>query len=611
MEERKRSFLGRTWGAIDGTRRFVLNVLFLAIVVAVVVVLVRNDTPDVPSEGALVLRPDGPIVEQLAGDPVERLQRRLMGEDTSQTLLKDLVDAVEAATDDDRIRVLVLDLSRMGSARVTSLEILGEAIDRFRETGKTVVAAADVYDQYGYALAAHADEIWVHPMGAVVIQGFGRYRMYYKDLLDRIDVDWHVFRVGEYKSAVEPYLRSDMSDEAREANLAWLGDLWDGWLDHVSAARGIARDDLLAYAQGMVDRLEAAGGDAAVAALDAGLVDHVAPRDAIRDRLVELVGEDEDGESYARIGHDDYLETLDDRFGAEADGDVVAVVVAVGTILDGVQPAGAIGGDSTAALIRRARQDEDVKAIVLRVDSGGGSAFASEVIRRELELAREQGKVVVSSMGGVAASGGYWITMASDEVWAHPDTITGSIGIFAMFPTVDRALAKHLGLRVDGVGTTRFSGVRPDRPLDPEIGRAVQILIDQGYREFIGKAAAARGMTPEELDAVARGRVWSGRDAHEVGLIDRLGGFDEAVASAAERAGIADDHELRWIVEERGWRERLTENLLGAAIRVRGAGVARPPALTRALNELARRVEPLAELNDPNGVYAWFPYEGP
>lgn len=613
MREKRRSVLARTWGAVDATRRFVLNVLFLAVVVAVVVLLLRDGGPEVPKKAALVLAPNGAIVEQLDGDRVGRARRELMGESTDETLLKDLLDAVEAAADDQRIEVLVLDLSRMGGARMTSLEALGDAIDAFKTGGKRVVAAADQYDQYSYALAAHADEVWVHPMGMVLIEGFGRYRMYYKDLLDRLEVDWHVFRVGEYKSAVEPYLLNGPSPEAREADLEWMGDLWSGYLDHVSAARGISREDLEAYVEGMVERLEAAAGDAARAAVDAGLVDHAEPRDAIRARLVELVGENEDGDSFSQIGHEAYLETVDDRFGAEADGNVIAVVVAEGTILDGSHPPGTIGGDSTAKLIRKAREDEKVKAIVLRVDSGGGSAFASEVIRRELELARADGKKVVSSMGGVAASGGYWITMASDEVWAEPTTITGSIGIFGMFPTYDKPLAKHLGIRVDGVGTTRFAGaMRPDRPLDPELGRAIQILIDQGYREFIGRAAAARGTTPEEIDRVARGRVWSGQDAFDVGLVDALGGFEDAVAAAARLAELGDDYELRWVTEEADWKQELLADLLETAVRMRGIDdpAPRSPAAEN-VRALIRQLETVTELNDPNGVYAWFPYEGP
>ncbi len=614
MRDKKRGFIASLWGAVDATRRFLLNIVFLAVVIAIVVLLVRDTGPKVPSKAALVLEPNGAIVEQLNGDRLGRARDELMGESIAETLLKDLTDAIDAAADDKRIQVLLLDLSRMGGARMTSLTDLGKAIDAFKATGKKVVATADYYDQYSYALAAHADEIWIHPMGMVVLEGFGRYRMYYKDLLDRLEVDWHVFRVGEYKSAVEPYLRNGMSDEAREANLEWLSDLWNTYLDEVSAARGMTREALEGYATGVVDRLEAAGGDAAKAAVEAGLVDHAEPRDAVRARMVELVGEDDDKESYAHIDHEDYLKTLDDRFGAEADDNVIAVVVAKGTILDGSQPPGTIGGDSTAALIRQAREDEDVKAIVLRVDSGGGSAFASEIIRRELELAREQGKKVVSSMGGVAASGGYWITMASDEVWAQPTTITGSIGIFGMFPTYDKPLAKHLGIRVDGVGTTRFAGaVRPDRPLDPEVARAIQMMIDQGYREFIGKAAASRGTTPEEIDKVARGRVWSGEDAIGVGLVDAMGDLDDAIAAAARLAELGEDYEVRWVSKKLDWKQQLLADMLETAVRLHAEDdpVAPPAPATAMVRALLAQLETVTELNDPHGVYAWFPYEGP
>ena len=607
-----KSPLSKVGRGLDLTRRIVVNSLFVALLVAAVVLLLRRGGPEVPKTAALVLRPTGAIVEQLSGDRMERLRGRLLGNATDETLLKDLLDAIEAGAADERLQVLLLDLSRMGAARMTSLAELAEAIDAFSATGKRVIASADSYDQYSYALAAHADEIWLHEMGMVMLEGFGRYRMYYRDLLDRLEVDWHVFRVGEYKSAVEPYLRDDMSPEDREAALEWLGDLWRHYLDDVSAARGIEREALESYAVGIVERLEADGGDTARAALEAGLVDHAAPRDALRDHLVELVGTEKKGTSFTRIGHGAYLETLKDRFGREAAGDLVAVVVARGTILDGTQPPGKIGGDSTAALIRQAREDEKVKAIVLRVDSGGGSAFASEVIRRELELARADGIPVVSSMAGVAASGGYWITMASDEVWAYPTTITGSIGIFGMFPNYHKPLARHLGIRVDGVGTTRFAGaIRPDRPLDPEVGRAIQLVIDQGYREFIGKAATARGTTPEAIDEVARGRVWSGEDAFAVGLVDGLGDLGDAIAAAARLAELGDDYRVRWIEKKRDWKQELLANLLETTAELRAEEAAdRPSPTEAALRAALHQLETVTELNDPRGVYAWFPCDG-
>ena len=612
---RRHGFVSTLYHGLDATRRLVFNLLFLAVVIGIVVLLLRSGKPDVPKKAALVLAPRGTIVEQLdVKSPTDAL-RGAAGSNEPQTLLKDLLDAVHAARDNDRIQVLYLDLRQMGGAGMSKLQSLGAAIDGFKATGKRVVAAADAYDQYSFYLASHADEVWLNTQGMVLIEGFGRYKTYYKDLIDRLEIDWNVFRVGEFKSAVEPYLRNGISPEAKEADLAYLSDLWNAWLDDVSAARGIARVDLAGYVDAYPDRLAATGGDGAKAALEAKLVDHVAPRDAVRDRLMELVGEDTDTHTFHQIAFTDYLKTLDDRFGETAKGNLVAVVVAKGTILDGSQPPGKIGGDSTAALIRTARNDDKVKAVVLRVDSGGGSASASEVIRRELELTRAAGKPVVSSMGSVAASGGYWITMASDEVFAAPTTITGSIGIFGMFPTFQKPLAKYLGIHVDGVGTTPFSGaLRPDRALEPQVARSIQLFIDQGYREFITKAAEARHTTPEAIDKIARGRVWSGQDALEIGLIDSLGGLDDAIAAAARLADLGDDYHVRYIQKERDWKQQLVADLLDAAVRLEG-GDGLPPGgqtpLAHAVRSVKHELETLAQLNDPHGIYAWFPEETP
>ena len=600
--------LASFWRGVDVTRRVVLNVLFLAIVVALLVVLFSDDTPEVPETAALVVAPSGVLVEQKTGQSVSRMIDEARGAAAPETLLKDVTDAIVAAKDDDRVQVLVLSLSSFGGGRMTKLQDLRDAILDFKETGKKVVAVADAYDQNAYFLAAYADEVLLNEMGMVIIEGFSRFRMYHKEGLDRLGVDINVFKVGTFKSAVEPYLRDDMSDPAKEANLEWLGDLWRVWVADVAAARGLTVEQLEEYISDFPRFIEAAGGDTAQAAVDAGLVDSALTRNAVRERLIELVGEDEKTHSYNAIGFESYLETLDeDRFGRKAKGDKVAVIIARGTILDGSHPPGTIGGDSTAKLIRQARNDDDVKAIVLRVDSGGGSAFASEVIRRELEVARDAGKPVVSSMGSVAASGGYWITMSSDQVWAYPTTITGSIGIFGLFPTYQRPLAEYLGTHVDGVGTTPLAGaLRLDRALAPELGEVIQKIINKGYRDFIGKAAAARGTTPEEIDKVAQGRVWSGEDAFELGLIDNLGGLDDAIAAAAELAELGDDFSVVYIEKEQEFKDQLVEQLLARALRLADPEMiaGSTPQAARLLRKAEKEAAGLLMLNDPNGVYA-------
>ncbi len=594
-----------TWRGIDTARRVFVNLLFLAVVVAMLVVVAADDEPEIADTTALVVAPKGQLVEQLSGQSLERMIDEARGAVPPETLLKDVVDAIAAGKEDDRVQALVLDLSGFSGGRLTKLQDVRDAIVDFKSSGKKVVATSDSYDQNGYYLAASADEILINPMGLVVLEGFGRYRMYYKDGIDRLGVDVHVFRVGEYKSAVEPYLRNDMSPEAKEADLEWLGDLWRIYLQDVAEARGMAIAQLEEYANEFPRLIAEANGDTAKAALDFGLVDRALSRVELREYLAELVGENEDTHSFNQIAFTDYLETLDeDRFGRKAKGKLVGVIVARGTILDGSHPPGTIGGDSTAALIRQARDDDDVKAIVLRVDSGGGSAFASEVIRRECEKARADGKPVIASMGSVAASGGFWISTSSDQIWAHPSTITGSIGIYGLFPTYQRPLAEFLGVRVDGVGTAPLAGVRPDRELPEEVGRVIQSVIEQGYREFLTRVADSRGMTVEEVDPIARGRVWSGEDAHKLGLVDNLGDLDDAIAAAAELADLGNSYEVSYIEKEEKLKDRVLKKLVAYAIRSVGPEAVADGQRAWVLQQLYRATEGLTSLNDPNHAYA-------
>ncbi len=613
MEQRRRNIvsraLGAIWRGVEVASRIILVVFLLAIVVGLVM-LTRDSTPDVPEKAALVVAPRGVLVEQLAGDPTERAIQELTGQESPETLWRDLDDAIRAAADDDRIQALYLGLNQMAGGGLSKLQALRASIEQFKASGKPVIATSDFYIRDSYYLASAADEIYLHPQGLVLLDGYGRFRTYYKEGIDKAEIDWNVFKVGEYKSAVEPYLRNDMSPEAREANLEWMGDLWRSYLADVAAARDTTSDALTDAIERFPERVEEAGGDTARMALAGGLVDHLANRDEVRARMIELVGEDEEIHSFHQIGHTSYLEALGDTARSHpTEGDAVAVIVAKGTILDGSQPPGAIGGESTAALIRDARQDDSVKAIVLRVDSGGGSAFASELIRRELVVARDAGKKVVVSMGTVAASGGYWISTASDEIWASPNTITGSIGIFGMIPTFQKPLQKHLGWRVDGVGTTWLAGsLRLDRQLDSRLGQSIQTMIEQGYRDFLDRVAEARSMSIDDVDRIARGRVWSGQDAHERGLVDNLGGLDEAIAAAAAMAEMGDGYAVRYVEKQPSFQEKMMRLFLTRAATwmgepsFRGAGL---PTFQRSLLDFVRReTEMLASLNDPNGIYA-------
>jgi protease-4 len=612
------SVSARFFRGLDLLRRILLDALFFGILVALAVAA-WSARPKVPNGAALVVKPVGTIVEQLSPpNPLAQLAAGSGGAGSApkETLLKDLIDAVRAAKDDRRIKAILLDLDDLSGAGLTKLRDLGAALTDFRKSGKKVVAYADGYLQAPYYLAAQADEVYLHPEGAAVLYGFGSWRNYYKDGLDRLGVEVHVFRVGEYKSAVEPFLRNDMSPQARQMVLDTYGDLWRDYVAGVAAARKIKPEDVEAWIDTMPERVRAVAGDLAKAALDAKLVDKLAERDEVRQRMIQLVGADEKRHSFRQVGVQEYLAARGgDRTGASGKGSAVAVIVAKGDILDGDQPPGTIGGDSTARLLRRAREDDAVKAVVLRVDSPGGSAFAAEIVRRECELVRKAGKPLVVSMSSVAASGGYWISTASDEIWAEPDTITGSIGIFGLFPTIDKPLAKYLGVHADGVGTTRFTNaLQPDRPLDPAVADMVQQVIDFGYQEFLERVASARKMTPEQVDKIARGRIWSGQEAKRLGLVDELGGLDQALESAAKRAKLEKGYRVYYVEQPRSFRQRVLE-LLSARVRelaVAAGWVTEPsPAASASglsvaapLRQLQADVARLSRWNDPQGVYA-------
>jgi protease-4 len=612
------SVSARFFRGLDLLRRILLDALFFGILVALAVAA-WSARPKVPNGAALVVKPVGTIVEQLSPpNPLAQVAAGSGGAGSvpKETLLKDLIDAVRAAKDDRRIKAILLDLDDLSGAGLTKLRDLGVALADFRKSGKKVVAYADGYLQAPYYLAAQADEVYLHPEGAAVLYGFGSWRNYYKDGLDRLGVEVHVFRVGEYKSAVEPFLRNDMSPQARQMVLDTYGDLWRDYVAGVAAARKIKPEDVEAWIDTMPERVRAVAGDLAKAALDAKLVDKLGERDEVRQRMIQLVGADEKRHSFRQVGVQEYLAARGgDRTGASGKGSAVAVIVAKGDILDGDQPPGTIGGDSTARLLRRAREDDAVKAVVLRVDSPGGSAFAAEIVRRECELVRKAGKPLVVSMSSLAASGGYWISTASDEIWAEPDTITGSIGIFGLFPTIDKPLAKYLGVHADGVGTTRFTNaLQPDRPLDPAVADMVQQVIDFGYQEFLERVASARKMTPEQVDKIARGRIWSGQEAKRLGLVDELGGLDQALESAAKRAKLEKGYRVYYVEQPRSFRQRVLE-LLSARVRelaVAAGWVTEPsPAASASglsvaapLRQLQADVARLSRWNDPQGVYA-------
>jgi len=602
-----RSFFGGLWRGLDVLRK-VLHLIVLLVIFGVLLGLLRGSVPRVPAKAALLVVPEGQLVEQLTGEPVERALEEARGEERAETLLWDLTDSIRAAAADTRIQVLALELEKFDSGTQPSLEELAAALRDFRASGKKVIAYGAELTQERYYLAAQADEIYLDPMGFVLIDGYDRYRTYLKDALDKLGVAINVFRVGNFKSAVETFTRTGMSPEDREESLSYLGALWTSYQQSVTRARKLPADALTKYVDTLAKTVPAARGNAAQVALRAGLVTAVKTRQEFEQRLIASVGADESSGSFRSVSATDYAHLAHAQKKARADGKPrVGVIVASGEILDGDQPPGTIGGESTAKLIRQARLDKDVKAVVLRVDSPGGSVMASEEIYRELLALRAAGKPLVVSMSGYAASGGYYISAPADEIWASPATLTGSIGIFAIIPTVDKTLGK-IGLSVDGVGTTPLSGqLRIDRPLGEEARALLQSQIDRGYDEFLARVAAGRKKTPDQIDPIAQGRVWAGSDALRIGLIDHLGHFNDAVKGAARRARITD-YAVEFIEPELTWAQQLALELRSRMARM----LLRMSPDARSLSELAQRFDPvtrevmrLSRFSEPDRLYAY------
>ncbi|MBX3726077.1 MAG: signal peptide peptidase SppA [Xanthomonadales bacterium] len=573
-----RRFLVGTWRTLDFTRRFILTVLFLFLV-AVLLAAALKAPLKVQPRSVLVIAPVGQLVEEYSASAIDRALARMTGQDVPEVRLRDLLRALDAAAGDDRIERVLLRLDRFAGGGLASLREVGGAIDRVRASGKEVIAYGDSFGQGGYYLAARAGEVYLHPFGIALVEGLGRFRTYYARAFEKLGIEVRLFRVGEFKSAGEPYIRNEASPEALEADRYWMNDLWQRWLAEVGQARGLAPAALQASVDGFPERLEAAAGDFARVTLEAGLVDDLKTADQVRALLIERGVADRDGHSFRQVSMADYLEVLGRENGADGEpGAPVAIVVAEGEIIDGETGGGMVGGVSTSALIRAAREDEDVRALVLRVDSPGGGVFPSEQIRREVELTRAAGKTVVVSMGDLAASGGYWISMDADRIVADPSTITGSIGVFGLWFNAPETMDR-LGLNTDGTGTTALAGLfDPTRPFDPRAGRIIQSSVDNFYREFIGKISAARGQAADAVDQVARGRVWSGAQAHERGLVDQLGGLQDALAHARSLAGLPDDAPFRYVERELGTFERFMQNLGGSALAhaARGAGLYLP-----------------------------------
>lgn len=601
-------FLRLVWRALNNLRRL-FQLLVLFVIIGLIVAGMSERDIKVPDSAALVIAPSGALVEQLEGDPFERAFAEARGIPVQQTLIHDVVKSLELAAEDERITAVVLELDGLAGGGLAKLQAIGESLDKIREAGKPIIAAGDSYSQEQYYLAAHADEIYMHELGTLFIEGYAYYRTFLKDALEKLKIDVNVFRVGKFKSFVEPFTRNDMSDEDREASERWLGALWAAYTQDVETARELDAGSVDAFANDFLKNLTSASGNPAQVALDTGFVDFLGDRQTYVDRVTEIAGPSEsDDDMFSAIGVDAYLaathaERLIER------RDKIGILVAAGQIVDGEAPRGTIGGDTLARLVRNAADDESVKALVLRVDSPGGSMFASDVVFGELLRLKSKGKPLVVSMSSTAASGGYYISMPADEIWARASTITGSIGVGALVPTFQRTL-ESLGLTVDGFGTTDLSGqLRLDRELGDDARELLQLTIGEAYRIFLDKVATSRDMSAERVGNLARGRVWIGSDALELGLIDRLGGLNDAVASAAELAGLVeDDYVIEFVQPELTMRERLALQFAAVAAPLVGVddgsfGSRTTGWLQRLVSTLERDVAWLVNLNDPRGLY--------
>jgi len=591
------------WYTLDGLRK-VLHLILLLMLFGVLLAASQTEIPFVPDSAALVLAPSGYLVEEYSGDPIAHALSEAAGEDRGETRLRDLVDVVDHARDDDRIQALVLDLGGLDGAGLPMLQDLARSIAWFRESGKKVFVYGQGFSQRQYYLAAQADEVYLDPMGYVLLDGYSYYRTYFRGTLDKLAVDVNLFKVGSHKTAPEDWTRTDMSEQDRESAKVWIGALWESFKADVAEARDLEPGLIQAYADEAAAGVRATGGDIAQYALARGLVDALKTHTEFEQIVAGVVGEDDDSGGFRSVDWRNYLPIArsDDRLGSDSDGRI-AVVVASGEILDGHQLPGLVGGDTLAGLLRDVRQDEDYSAVVLRIDSPGGSMMASEVIRREITALREAGKPVVASMGTVAASGGYYIAMDADRIVAAPTTITGSIGVFALVPTFQRTLGK-IGITSDGFGTTRLAGqAQLDRELGADARQILQASVEHAYDTFVTHVARARDRRREEIESLAQGRVWTGEEAREAGIVDELGGVDEAIAEAARLAGLEGDYGVEWIEQSVSWRDALAMHLKAFGARII-ALVAPPRAPLPGITEALTRAKALLALSaDGRPVY--------
>jgi protease-4 len=602
-----RGFFGLIWRILEGMRK-VLHLALMLIIFGFVLAALHTSIPIVPRSAALVISPQGELVEQLSGDSVRRAFGEASGGPDPETLLRDVTDAIAAAKSDSRIKLIVLDLDELGASGLSKLQEIAASLRDFRASGKRVIAVGDSFSQAQYYLAAQAGEVYLDPMGEVSVHGFSYYRMYFKDAIDKLEIDSNVFKAGTFKSYTDQFSRSDMAPSEREETSLWLESLWNAYTQDVTRARSLPATALKDFIAAQPASLQAVSGDMAKMALQRGLVTALKSRRQVADDLKGLVGEDDNSHSFNGIGMNQYLAAVRSKHVLKSKSDSkVGIVVASGEIFDGRQLPGKIGGESTSDLLREARFDNAVKAVVLRVDSPGGSEFASEKILREVQALRKAGKPVVVSMSSYAASGGYYIAAAANQIFASPTTITGSIGVFSYIPTFQRSLEK-LGVKVDGLGTSPLAGdMRIDRALGPVTKQVLQASVDHAYQQFLRRVADGRKKSVEDVDKIAQGRVWAGVDAQRIGLVDHLGGLKDATDAAAKLAQLGKDYDVDYIETELSLREQLLMQIRSQTVRAAELAGLMPQRsdFERILDPLLEQARIIARLKDPRGLYSY------
>lgn len=598
------------WNILNFSRKLFFNIIFIVIAVAIIMAVTKDSKKlGVTSNSILNVTLNGRLViEKEEVPPFDQFMKEAFDEkdDNPEVLVRDVVLALENAAADNRIKGAMLNLQGLRPSGLDKLRIVAKAVEEFKVSGKPIYAVGDYYTRDQYYIAAHASEIFLNPMGAVIVDGYSRFGTYLKRMLDKLKITTHIFRVGTYKSAVEPYMRNDMSEAAKAANQAWISKYWNQYKTDVAKARGFDMNNFDEKFEDFLTKFKTVDGDFSEYALQFGWVDGLKTREDIRDVMKTIADSADNRVGYATTSLATYLNVINPPLPKKkSNKDTIAIVVASGTILDGEQKAGTIGGDSTAQKLRQARLDEKVKAVVLRVDSPGGSAFASEIIRQEILNLQAVGKPVVTQMGSLAASGGYWISMSTDHIIASPSTITGSIGVFGLFMTFENSL-DYLGVNTDGVSSSELADISPLRPLNDGYRDLIQMNIERTYSEFISIVANERDLDVEEVDEIAQGRVWIGEDAIEIGLIDELGNLDTAIDKAAELASI-ENYTTRYIERSLSPKELFWKEFFGntATYAARSAIESTDSALVSMVKKAVSDFDSIHQLNDPNGVYVF------